>query len=97
LDRDKIWKLTRGGHDPSKSITAYKAATEHKGQPTLILPKTVKGYGMGEAGEGLDDHPSAKKMGEQALREFRDRFDIKSRTSSSPKSRSSASRTGHLG
>jgi pyruvate dehydrogenase E1 component len=73
---DKIWKLTRGGHDPTKVYAAYKAATEHKGQPTLILPKTVKGYGMGEAGEGQMITHQQKKMGEQALREFRDRFDI---------------------
>jgi pyruvate dehydrogenase E1 component len=73
---DKIWKLTRGGHDPSKVYAAYKAATEHKGQPTVILTKTVKGYGMGEAGEGQMITHQQKKMGEQALREFRDRFQI---------------------
>ena len=49
---DKIWALTRGGHDPIKVYAAYKAAADHKGQPTVILAKTVKGYGMGEAGEG---------------------------------------------
>ncbi len=49
---DKIWSLTRGGHDPIKVYAAYKAAADHKGQPTVILAKTVKGYGMGEAGEG---------------------------------------------
>jgi pyruvate dehydrogenase E1 component len=73
---DKIWKLTRGGHDPSKVYAAYKAATEHKGQPTVILTKTVKGYGMGEAGEGQMITHQQKKMGEQALKEFRDRFQI---------------------
>jgi pyruvate dehydrogenase E1 component len=73
---DKIWKLTRGGHDPSKVYAAYKAATEHKGRPTLILPKTVKGYGMGEAGEGQMITHQQKKMGENALKEFRDRFQI---------------------
>ena len=49
---DQIWALTRGGHDPIKVYAAYKAAVDHKGQPTVILAKTVKGYGMGEAGEG---------------------------------------------
>jgi pyruvate dehydrogenase E1 component len=73
---DRIWKLTRGGHDPSKVYAAYKGATEHRGQPTVILTKTVKGYGMGEAGEGQMITHQQKKMGEQALREFRDRFEI---------------------
>ena len=73
---EKIWKLTRGGHDPLKIFAAYKAAVEHKGQPTVILAKTVKGYGMGEAGEGQMIAHQAKKMGEQALRGFRDRFNI---------------------
>jgi len=74
---DKIWKLTRGGHDPSKVYAAYHAASTHKGQPTLILPKTVKGYGMGEAGEGQMITHQQKKMGEASLIEFRDRFGIK--------------------
>ena len=73
---DDIWKLTRGGHDPQKVFAAYKAASEHKGQPTLILAKTVKGYGMGEAGEGQMITHQAKKMGENALKQFRDRFQI---------------------
>jgi pyruvate dehydrogenase E1 component len=73
---DRIWKLTRGGHDPAKVYAAYKAATEHKGQPTLILPKTVKGYGMGEAGEGQMITHQQKKMGDKSLLEFRDRFQI---------------------
>src|SRR6476620_1083735 len=73
---DKIWKLTRGGHDPAKVYAAYKAATDHQGQPTVILAKTVKGYGMGEAGEGQMITHQQKKMGEQALKEFRDRFQI---------------------
>jgi pyruvate dehydrogenase E1 component len=75
-DDDRIWKLTRGGHDPSKVYAAYKAATQHTTQPTLILAKTVKGYGMGEAGEGQMITHQQKKMGEQALKEFRDRFQI---------------------
>ena len=73
---DKIWTLTRGGHDPRKVYAAYKAATEHKGQPTLILPKTVKGYGMGESGEGQMMSHQQKKMGEQSLLDFRTRFQI---------------------
>jgi pyruvate dehydrogenase E1 component len=73
---EKIWKLTRGGHDPVKIFAAYKAAVEHKGQPTVILAKTVKGYGMGEAGEGMMIAHQAKKMAAPALRKFRDRFQI---------------------
>jgi pyruvate dehydrogenase E1 component len=73
---DEIWKLTRGGHDPSKVYAAYAAAVKHKGQPTLILAKTVKGYGMGEAGEGQNITHQQKKMGEAVLRQFRDRFQI---------------------
>ena len=60
----------------SKVYAAYKAASGHKGQPTLILPKTVKGYGMGEAGEGQMITHQQKKMGEASLLEFRDRFGI---------------------
>src|SRR5471032_2300540 len=73
---DQIWALTRGGHDPVKVYAAYKAAVEHKGQPTVILAKTVKGYGMGEAGEGQMVAHQQKKISEQALRVFRDRFHI---------------------
>jgi pyruvate dehydrogenase E1 component len=73
---DKIWSLIRGGHDPLKVYAAYKSATEHKGQPTVILAKTVKGYGMGEAGEGQNITHQQKKMGENSLREFRDRFGL---------------------
>jgi pyruvate dehydrogenase E1 component len=73
---DRIWQLTRGGHDPTKVYAAYKAASEHSGQPTVILAKTVKGYGMGEAGEGQMITHQQKKMGDQALKEFRDRFQI---------------------
>jgi pyruvate dehydrogenase E1 component len=73
---DKIWKLTRGGHDPRKMFAAYKAAVDHVGQPTVILAKTVKGYGMGEAGEGMMIAHQAKKMGDGPLRQFRDRFQI---------------------
>ncbi|GJE00040.1 pyruvate dehydrogenase (acetyl-transferring), homodimeric type [Methylobacterium isbiliense] len=73
---DDIWRLTRGGHDPSKVYAAYSAAVKHKGQPTLILAKTVKGYGMGEAGEGQNITHQQKKMGEAVLKQFRDRFQI---------------------
>ena len=73
---DKIWTLTRGGHDPRKVFAAYKAAVDNTGKPTVILAKTVKGYGMGEAGEGMMIAHQAKKMGEVPLRQFRDRFQI---------------------
>ena len=73
---EDIWRLNRGGHDPHKLYAAYAAAVRHKGQPTVILAKTVKGYGMGEAGEGQNITHSQKKMGEVALKAFRDRFNI---------------------
>ncbi|KQP10918.1 pyruvate dehydrogenase [Methylobacterium sp. Leaf99] len=73
---DDIWRLTRGGHDPRKVFAAYSAASKHKGQPTLILAKTVKGYGMGESGEAQNITHQQKKMGEAVLRQFRDRFQI---------------------
>jgi pyruvate dehydrogenase E1 component len=73
---DQIWALSRGGHDPVKVYAAYKAAVENTGTPTVILAKTVKGYGMGEAGEGQNITHQQKKMGESVLRAFRDRFGI---------------------
>jgi pyruvate dehydrogenase E1 component len=73
---DDIWALRRGGHDPVKVYAAYAAALKHIGQPTVILAKTVKGYGMGEAGEGQMITHQQKKMGLEALRKFRDRFSI---------------------
>ena len=76
MSDDEIWGLTRGGHDPEKVFAAYAAAIRHTGQPTLILPKTVKGYGMGESGEGQMISHQAKKMTADALRGFRDRFQI---------------------
>jgi pyruvate dehydrogenase E1 component len=76
LTDDDIWELDRGGHDPAKIYAAYAAATAHEGQPTVILAKTVKGYGMGEAGEGQNITHQQKKMGEEALRAFRDRYRI---------------------
>ena len=73
---EKIWRLTRGGHDPQKVFAAYKSATDHKGQPTVILAKTIKGYGMGSAGEGQMISHQAKKMGPEPLKQFRDRFQV---------------------
>src|SRR5438046_9238913 len=73
---DEIWALRRGGSDPVKVYAAYAAAVKHAGQPTVILTKTVKGYGMGEAGEGQNITHQQKKMGLEALRKFRDRFAI---------------------
>src|SRR4029450_4168675 len=73
---DDIWQLNRGGHDPQKVYAAYSAAVKHAEQPTVILAKTVKGYGMGEAGEGMNITHQQKKIGEQALRAFRDRYRI---------------------
>ncbi len=76
MSDDDIWRLNRGGHDPHKVYAAYAAAASHTGQPTVILAKTVKGYGMGEAGEGQNITHQQKKMGEDALKQFRDRFEI---------------------
>ncbi|MFB3825112.1 MAG: pyruvate dehydrogenase (acetyl-transferring), homodimeric type [Bryobacteraceae bacterium] len=76
LSDDELWKLRRGGHDPQKVYNAYKAAVEHKGSPTLILAKTIKGYGMGEAGEGRNITHQQKKLNEQEIARFRSRFEI---------------------
>jgi len=76
MSDDDIWRLNRGGHDPHKVYAAYAAAVKHTGQPTVILVKTVKGYGMGEAGEGLNMSHQQKKLGEESLKHFRDRFNI---------------------
>jgi pyruvate dehydrogenase E1 component len=76
LSDDDLWNLQRGGHDPHKVHAAYHAATQHKGQPTLILVKTVKGYGLGSAGEGLNTAHNTKKMNVDQLKAFRDRFKI---------------------
>lgn len=76
LSDDEIWKLSRGGHDPEKVYNAYAAAMRHSGGPTVILAKTVKGFGMGEAGEGQNINHQLKKMGEDAVRAFRDRFGL---------------------
>ncbi len=71
---DEVWNLQRGGHDSIKVYAAYKAAVEHRGQPTVVLAKTIKGYGMGEAGEAQNIAHQAKKMEIEAMRVFRDRF-----------------------
>jgi pyruvate dehydrogenase E1 component len=76
LSDDEIKVLNRGGHDPQKVWNAYAAAVAHKGRPTVILAKTVKGYGMGRAGEALNITHQQKKLDDAALREFRDRFNI---------------------
>jgi pyruvate dehydrogenase E1 component len=74
-DRD-IWKLNRGGHDPHKVYAAYDEAIKAKGKPTVILAKTIKGYGMGKSGESINITHQQKKLGEEDLLYFRDRFDI---------------------
>lgn len=76
LSDDEIYGLNRGGHDLNKIYNAYKQAKENLLQPTVILAKTVKGYGMGEAGEGKNTTHSQKKLGLEAVRHFRDRFNI---------------------
>jgi pyruvate dehydrogenase E1 component len=76
LSDEQIKKLARGGHDPEKVFAAYHAATNHQGSPTVILAKTVKGYGLGEAGEGRNITHQAKKLNEDELAEFRTRFGI---------------------
>jgi pyruvate dehydrogenase E1 component len=73
---EKLQKMRRGGHDPEKVYAAYKAAVECKGKPTVILAKTIKGYGLGEGGEGRNMTHNQKKLNEDELREFRTRFGI---------------------
>ena len=76
MSDDDIWRLNRGGHDPHKVYAAYHAAVNTKGMPTVILAKTVKGYGMGAAGESQNPAHNQKKMDTDAIRAFRDRFNI---------------------
>jgi pyruvate dehydrogenase E1 component len=76
LSDDDIMRLNRGGHDPFKVYAAYHAAVNHTGEPTVILAKTVKGYGMGDAGEAENDTHQVKKLNLEELKHFRDRFDI---------------------
>ncbi len=73
---EDIWRLNRGGHDPHKVYAAYSAAVQHKGQPTVILMKTVKGFGMGKVGEGKNTTHQTKKLDLDSVRQFRDRFNI---------------------
>lgn len=73
---DQLWHLKLGGHDPEKVYSAYKSAVEHQGAPTVILAHTIKGYGTGEAGEGKNIAHNQKKLNEEELIHFRDRFDI---------------------
>ena len=76
LSDDQLKKMTLGGHDPVKVYNAYKAAIEHKGAPTVILARTIKGYGLGEAGEGKNITHQQKKLNEDELRAFRTRFGV---------------------
>jgi pyruvate dehydrogenase E1 component len=76
LTDNDVWRLNRGGHDSRKIYSAYHAATQFKGQPTVVLAKTVKGYGMGDSGEALNISHQQKKMDEESIRLFRDRFKV---------------------
>jgi pyruvate dehydrogenase E1 component len=76
MSDDDIWRLNRGGHDPHKIYAAYASAMQHTGQPTVILAKTIKGYGMGEAGEAQNITHQQKKMGTSSIKAFRDRFGL---------------------
>ena len=76
MSDEDIWRLNRGGHDPRKVYAAYAAAMTHKGQPTVILAKTVKGFGLGKGGEGQMVAHQQKKLADEDLRVFRDRFNI---------------------
>ena len=76
MSDDDIWRLNRGGHDPHKIYAAYHAAVNHKGQPTVILAKTIKGYGLGKQGQAKNPTHQLKKLDLETVREFRDRFNI---------------------
>src|SRR3712207_5330188 len=76
MSDEEVWALNRGGHDAQKVYAAYAAAVKGDGRPTVILAKTIKGYGMGESGEGQNITHQAKKMTEAALFAFRDRFEL---------------------
>ncbi|ARN20281.1 pyruvate dehydrogenase (acetyl-transferring), homodimeric type [Piscinibacter gummiphilus] len=76
MSDDDIWRLNRGGHDPQKVYAAYHRAVNHKGQPTVLLIKTVKGFGMGKIGEGKNTAHQTKKMVDEDVKIFRDRFNI---------------------
>ena len=85
MSDDEIWALKRGGHDPQKVYAAYDRAVKHKGQPTLLLIKTVKGFGMGKVGEGKNTVHQTKKLTDDDIRAFRDRFNIPVPDSELPK------------
>ncbi len=76
MSDDDIWRLNRGGHDPHKIYAAYHAAVNHKGQPTVILAKTIKGYGLGKQGQAKNPTHQLKKLELETVRDFRDRFNI---------------------
>ncbi len=76
MSDEDVWRLNRGGHDPHKIYAAYDAAMNHTGQPTVVLAKTVKGYGMGQAGEAQNISHQQKKMDDESIRQFRDRFNV---------------------
>jgi pyruvate dehydrogenase E1 component len=73
---DDIWRLNRGGHDPHKLYAAFDSATKHQGQPTVILAKTIKGYGLGHVAQAKNPSHQQKKLDVETIREFRDRFNI---------------------
>jgi pyruvate dehydrogenase E1 component len=76
MSDDDIWNLRRGGHDPQKVYAAYHKAVNHKGQPTVLLIKTVKGFGMGKSGEGKNTVHQTKKLTDEDIKIFRDRFNL---------------------
>lgn len=76
MSDDDIWRLNRGGHDPHKIYAAFHAAVNHKGQPTVLLVKTIKGFGMGKIAEGKNTAHQTKKLDDQTIKEMRDRFGI---------------------
>ena len=76
MSDDDIWRLNRGGHDPHKIYAAYHSAVNHKGQPTVILAKTIKGYGLGKQGQAKNPTHQLKKLDTETIRDFRDRFNI---------------------
>jgi len=76
ISNQELWQMTRGGHDPRKVYAAYSAASSHKGKPTVILVKTIKGFGMGQVGESVMVAHNVKKMDEESLKIFRDRFHV---------------------
>jgi len=76
MSDEDIWRLNRGGHDPHKIYAAYHEATHHEGRPTVILAKTIKGYGLGKSGEGMNISHQQKKLDDEGVKYFRDRFNV---------------------